>query len=65
MTISNNTSNAVLPYSVGIYLSDNATLNGDDELLDSQSFGILEGQSTVNTTFNVTLANSLTPGDYS
>lgn len=64
VTISNNTTNAVLPYSAAVYISDNQTIGAEDVMLAEQSFDILEGQGTQAATFNATLPSTLDPGDY-
>lgn len=64
VTISNPSSNAVLPYSAGVYLSDDATFSAQDELLDELSFDVLEGQNTTTASFDAALSNTLAPGDY-
>lgn len=64
VTIANTTTNAVLPYTTGIYLSADATFSNDDVLLATESFGILAGQGTANATIAVTPSATLEPGNY-
>lgn len=63
-TISNTTTNAVLPFTAAVYLSENQTIESTDEQLASESFDILAGQGVVSATFSVALSSSLEEGDY-
>lgn len=64
VTVSNTTSNAVLQSSVGLYISTDGILTGEDTKLGSQVTAVVAGQSSETLLFTVSPDEPLVEGDY-